>query len=177
MAEPKKPWDVTKSVTTVPKTNIGQSSNVRAIATRERQKSALELRRGGATYAEIALTLQISENYAHKIVKKALAAITQDIAQEVVKLELDRLDHMFEKPYKSAIAFGDKDDINSCLKIMERRAKYLGLDEAIKIEDVTVNPLSVPGAIPMDKWLNFSCHVHEEQRVAIEIEQDAEKCD
>jgi hypothetical protein len=48
-------------------------------------------------------------------------------------LELQRLDALYLKAWE-AVEEGDLPSIDRCLRIMERRAKLLGLDAAEKIE-------------------------------------------
>jgi hypothetical protein len=107
------------------------------LARRKTQAEALELRMTGMSFPKIAAELGITSQYAHKLVTKALQEVTQEPAEELLVLETERLDALMNAAYKRAILNGGSYDINSCLKIMERRAKLLGLDGAIKVEDVT----------------------------------------
>src|SRR5215211_1877550 len=59
-----------------------------------READALELRRNGASYPEIAERLGISVSGAAKAVKRALDRHIAEAAPDVRKLELDRLDHL-----------------------------------------------------------------------------------
>jgi DNA-binding Lrp family transcriptional regulator len=90
----------------------------------------LDLRKQGYNYREIAERLGISVSTAHKHVTKMLAALrekTVEIADDVLRMELDRLDTMLAGVWTAATA-GDTNAIDRVLKIMERRSKYLGLD-------------------------------------------------
>src|SRR5215204_6672503 len=63
-------------------------------ATLDREARAIELRRNGATYPQIAERLNISEAGARKIVKRVLDRMVTEAVPDVRKLELDRLDHL-----------------------------------------------------------------------------------
>lgn len=94
----------------------------------EKEKVALELRLTGISYDAIAEEMGYSRRYVHKLILAALARIPKEAATQVIQMELDRMDKMFGKAYARATALGTKDDIQSCLRIMTRRAKLLGLD-------------------------------------------------
>lgn len=102
-----------------------------------RQQEALQLRLRGQTYREIAeATGYASESGARKAVETALQAIRdecEETAEEVRSMELQRLDKMLDGVWSSAIG-GDPKGIEAALKIMDRRAKLLGLDRAQKRE-------------------------------------------
>lgn len=82
----------------------------------------------GKSFPEIAKEVGYkSRQAAHDAVKRALDLITREPAQELIKLDLERLDQMWGIHYLNAQA-GDVQALAACLKIMERRAKMLGLD-------------------------------------------------
>ncbi len=71
------------------------------------------------------------ERYAAKDLRRALEQAESDLdetARDVLRLELERLDEMQEAAQR-LISTGSPQAIKTVLKIMERRAKYLGLDE------------------------------------------------
>jgi len=100
----------------------------RIIKSRERQALALELRKSGATYQQIADQLGYrSPQSAHKSVTSALKKLVEEPSEELRKVELERLDGMFLEMYRQAKQ-GILGAVDRCLRIMERRAKLLGLD-------------------------------------------------
>lgn len=109
---------------------MGNSSRreSRKIERAELQRQALELRKAGANYEQIANQLQLSnKSVAWKLVKAGIKAIVEEPAQDVLKLELDRLDVMLLGCWSKAKA-GEEKAVDRVLRIMERRASYLGLD-------------------------------------------------
>lgn len=109
-------------------------SSERRIAARERQLEALNLKRAGADYRTIARQLGYGgPSGAHKAVQTALREIIREPAEDLITLELDRLDRMFLGHWPAA-SRGNKAATDACLKIMERRAKLLGLDAPVKKE-------------------------------------------
>jgi hypothetical protein len=125
---------------------------------------AARLRARGITYDQIAVTLGYCDRTAaRRAVERALVATVAEPAAEVRKLELDRLDEM----YRAALAVlerqhltvshgriirtdsGDPllDDapalqaIDRMIRIMERRAKLLGLDAPAKVEVITLDAI------------------------------------
>lgn len=114
----------------------GESSTSprRIKAIEEKQLSALEYRKMGYTYAQIAEALGYkSPQGAHEAVKSALLKIIKEPAQDVLALEVERLDALFSKPYQNALA-GDLQALGACLSVMARKARLLGLDAPVRQE-------------------------------------------
>lgn len=100
------------------------------------QKQALGLRKSGATYAEIAEQLKISEPTAWRRVQRALKAIAKlsaKEAEEVKILELARYD-FYLRSLDKKIRAGDEKSVRVALVVSERRSRLLGLDQPIKVE-------------------------------------------
>lgn len=104
----------------------------RALDTMDKKLEALELRKAGNSYAEIANALGYkTSSGAYRAVMTALKKTLQDPSEEVRQLEIERLDAMlmamWEKRDKPMYA-------DRILRIMERRAKLLGLDAPTKTD-------------------------------------------
>src|SRR5262245_18532903 len=95
-----------------------------------RRKGAIDLRLQGMTYREIAQELGVTPTRARQLVSEALAALQKDTAEsaeELRRLELDRLDQLQSGLWEEA-ADGNLKAVGAVLKIMERRARLVGLD-------------------------------------------------
>lgn len=104
----------------------------------ERRKQALQLRLAGASYDEIASRLGYSDRgSAWRSVMAALKATLQEPADELRKLELERLDRLLLGVWGQA-AKGNQGAVDRALRIMERRAKLLGLDAPTKVQQENV---------------------------------------
>jgi len=103
------------------------------VADKERQ--ALELRRAGATYDEIAQAIgYATAQGAYLAYNRALKrALLEAGADEVREMELDRLDRLQRAYWPKALG-GDGKAADRVLKIMEHRAKYLGLYQPTKVQ-------------------------------------------
>lgn len=104
----------------------------------ERVQLALEYRRAGNSYRWIGNRLGVSYEQARRDVEnelKRLAAERQDSAEELRQLELERCD-MLLAGLEPMATVGNPGAVNSFLRVMERRAKLLGLDAPVK-QDVT----------------------------------------
>jgi AraC-like DNA-binding protein len=103
--------------------HVAQSLNQR-IATRTRQAQAVELRREGSTYADIAAHLGYSDaSAARKAVRRAIKEIGQDEARTHLALQYDRLNEMLAQTWPAATDASHPkclQAINLTLKIMER---------------------------------------------------------
>lgn len=104
-----------------------QPATVAAATWRER---AVELRTQGWTYARIAKECGVSIQSAYQAVVRYLEetrAVSREHAEEIRRLELDRLDRMLSA-FGPRAEDGDAAAADRVLRIQERRAKLLGLD-------------------------------------------------
>jgi len=101
----------------------------------EKERNVLEMRRAGATYEEIAkATGYATAQGAYLAYGRALKRTLNNAgAQEAREMELDRLDRLQRTWWPKAIA-GDERATDRVLKIMEHRAKYLGLYAPAKVQ-------------------------------------------
>jgi DNA-binding transcriptional MerR regulator len=94
----------------------------------ERRRQALELRKAGFSFPEIARALGMCDAAgAYRLIQSALKETLREPADEVRKLELERLDRLTRAIWQRAVG-GDGESIDRVLRLMQRRAKYLGLD-------------------------------------------------
>lgn len=108
--------------------NQTNRTSLTAIQRREKDAKALELRKSGVTFEQIANHLgYASKGKAHDGVMRAIREITREPAQELLELELSRLDAMLGGLWVAARS-GDVFAIDRVLSIMDRRARYLGLN-------------------------------------------------
>ncbi len=125
-----------------------QKANSVKLTARDRRTKALEARKAGYTYQAIGDLLGITKAAAHKTIMVALTEINEKIAETadaVRTIELERLDKLYSVMYVQAVK-GNQGAIDRCLRIMDRRAKYLGLD-APKAVDVTSGGEIVKGYV------------------------------
>ena len=123
----------------MPRTNVGAAakSSVRRIRTTEKTLKALELRKRGLNYTQISKKLGCSRSTACRYVLSELENLADKCREEAVHvrdLELQRLDDLYLIAYRAIIDGNDLAGIDRCLRIMERRAKLLGLDAAAKVD-------------------------------------------
>lgn len=101
---------------------------------KERIRKAIELRKGGATYQQIANQLGYSDRgSAYNAVKGELNKLNRESATQLRDLEVGRLDAMLLGIWQQA-KNSDLPSIDRVLKIMDRRAKLLGLDAAQQVD-------------------------------------------
>lgn len=97
-------------------------------AARAKAAHAMKLRMEGKTFDAIAQEAGYnSKQAAYDAVKRSLREIIREPAEELIRLDLERLDVLWQIQYVTAQA-GDVQAMAACMKIMERRAKLLGLD-------------------------------------------------
>ena len=110
-----------------------QKAGKATIRKQERQVQALELRRKGNTYPQIAKALGIVQSTAFRLVHEALITTIQEPADAVRTLELQRLDFLTKK-LETRISLGEDRAVNTLLKVMDHRAKLLGLYAPLTIQ-------------------------------------------
>lgn len=99
----------------------------------ERRKVALEARISGLSYQAIADKLGYSDKtLVRRDVVNGIKEIVREPAEEVLRIELARLDEMLAGCWEAARS-GDVSAIDRAIRIQDRRAKYLGLDAPTKV--------------------------------------------
>lgn len=98
---------------------------------------ALVLRGQGKKYKEIGGQMGVTESRAHQMVKEAIDSISTEIREsafDVLTLELTALNELAARAWKKLGPDGfEPEVVNTLLRIMERRAKYLGLDAPVDV--------------------------------------------
>lgn len=117
--------------------------------TAQRAHKAFELRKQGWSYREIAKELGVAHQTIAKDLKKIFDAYLEqslEMRAYEVSLEQARLDDMWQSVYAD-FRTGNVKAADQLIKIMERRAKLLGLDtvQASKQISVTVTPEQIQG--------------------------------
>lgn len=105
----------------------------------DRELKVLDLRRAGLTWQRIAEEVGYADHTgAYAAYKRALKRTLQQPADELRQQEVDRVDRLQLALWPNAMR-GDVRAVLAINKLMERRARLLGLDMPIKIaQDVTV---------------------------------------
>jgi DNA-binding CsgD family transcriptional regulator len=117
----------------------GMSRLQKRLLARERERTALQLRKAGATLEAIAAQLKISVPSVSKAIRRVLSRLEargRETAEAVRRLELLRLDEMLKvlwaeitaKDAKPAVVQGAVDRV---LAIMKQRRFYERLDDAL----------------------------------------------
>lgn len=120
------------------------AASVEVVAKREK---ALELRKAGMSYPKIAGEMDCSVSTAHGYVQAALKETIQEPADEVRAIELERLDIMIRSLWPTVLGGSPSEKRNAIdrvILLMDRRAKYLGLDAPQRriVEVVTEDELT-----------------------------------
>lgn len=122
----------------------------RRICAVDRQRQALQLRAAGLSYRAIADQLGYAgPSGAFKAVISALDDTVREPAREVRVLELERLDRLLAGVWEKATA-GDIQAVAAALRVMERRARLLGLDAPDKSVALEVELEQFLSALPVD---------------------------
>jgi len=130
---------MTKPKAKVKKKSKESKTSPRRLRAAKKQVRALELRVEGLSFRQIALELKYKgPSGAFSAVESALERTIREPAEQVRLLELERLNRLQIMPWKQATVIGDPKAIANVLKIMERRAKLLGLDAPVvyDLEDI-----------------------------------------
>lgn len=117
-----------------------------------KQTSALQLRMTGATYAQIAQAFQVTNRAAREYVKNALDYLAIEPAEELLKLELSRLDSMQAMLWRDLLNAADADErirlVDAIMRIMDRRARYLNIGQGGPTTQVNIqNNVKASGGV------------------------------
>ncbi len=102
----------------------------RAVAAIENRDKAFQYRKLGYSYSRIAKVLGVTPAAVYFMVRDKLQELNASLlenAKEVFSMELERLDSILIPALRKAKK-GDMLALDRVLKIMDRRARYLGLD-------------------------------------------------
>lgn len=96
----------------------------------DKRRQALELRLEGATFEQIAEQIGYrNRSTAYRAVTSAIQNVGHEQAEQLRDLDLTRLDKLMTAVWPKALQ-GDMHAVDRVLKIVERRAKMLGYDQA-----------------------------------------------
>jgi hypothetical protein len=105
----------------------------------DRELAVIELRRTGETWERIAKIVGFAgASGALKAYRRAMTRTLKQPTDELREIELDRLDRLQRGIWERA-KDGDIRAIDSVLRIIDRRARLLGLDAPQKIQAEVVN--------------------------------------
>jgi hypothetical protein len=110
----------------------------------ERRVLALELRKAGGSYREIARQLGVDVHTAHGDVSAELAGLREtavEHAGQLRALELQRLDEMTAGLW-SQIQDGSPPAVSAAIRVSERRSRLLGLDEPVATKSEIIGSLT-----------------------------------
>ncbi len=111
----------------------GNGRNPDKATTAQRETRAVEMRKAGATYDDIAAALDCNRSTAYRTVMRALARNQAAEVEELRMIEGARLDRMQMGLWQRAVS-GSESACLAVLRIMERRARLFGLDAPAKVE-------------------------------------------
>jgi hypothetical protein len=121
-------------------------------AVRFRDAHAVRLRLEGRTYREVGEQLGVSRKMAARVVQRGLREVGRESAEDLIRLDNDRIDMIFAAAWPRAAA-GSAPHAMVCLKALERRARLLGLDAPARAE--------------------VTAHITAEENAALDAEIDA----
>lgn len=100
----------------------------REVNTIDDRVRALTLRKMGKSYDDIAEEMGLkNKQAAHYLVQAALKKVIKEPAQDVLQVELERLDLLYSSIIERAMS-GDVKAIHAALAVMDRRSRLLGLE-------------------------------------------------
>jgi hypothetical protein len=108
----------------------GGAPNPETIA---KEAEVVKLRRGGLTWDLIGERVGLSPSGAHRAYERALVRVVAEDVTAIRTLETERLD-LAQSAIWGKVLQGDNPSIANLLRIMERRAKLLGLDQPTRIQ-------------------------------------------
>jgi hypothetical protein len=121
----------------------GTKTSPKKIEATARAAEAVRLRVQGFTFTEIAKRAGFrSKQSAFDAVRRALEATLREPCDALRELDLIRLDAIWEVQFANAMN-GDVQAANCCLKVLQQRARLLGLDMSPKEAQEQAEPARV----------------------------------
>lgn len=117
--------------------------NADTISYAERRAKGLRMRAMRMTYQQIADQLyKGNKGQCHRDLQRAIDDLPREAAEQVRMQEVELLDVMARGLVTKA-SKGDDKAVQSMLRIMERRARYLGLDVPVQVESLGDGQINV----------------------------------
>lgn len=121
-------------------THAGDGDFERSIDTAERDAEAARMRARSRTYQEIGDTLGVSRQAAHQMVKRALAAVLEEPAEELRQVELAKLDVL----ERAVTAVLEREHLMvSHGRIVSRRTDQIEQRDGQDVTDIDGNPVYI----------------------------------
>lgn len=149
------PGRPTAALTKKPYRVKSQKKKDQMAAAEEKRLWAVELRKTGMTYEQIAAEMGLKSGSAvYQMVSRALKLMPAESIDQVRLLELRRLDALLRAVWNKAVN-DEEGAINRALRILERRARVLGLDiyadqrpMVTAVGPATINIQSITAVLP-----------------------------
>ncbi|MGV2855404.1 hypothetical protein ACNPON_17640 [Glutamicibacter sp. AGC13] len=123
---------------------MAQKTSPSDVKAHARRIKALQLRAARLTYQQIADRLYNGDRgNCWRDIQKAISAQEAEAVNEVRAQEVLLLDELARPQIKKALETGDDKAVMAVLRIMERRAKYLGLDAPTQVEQTGTGGFAV----------------------------------
>jgi hypothetical protein len=111
-----------------------RTASERRLSAHDRRLEVLRLRKAGKDFREIAAEVGYAgPSGAYQAFETAMRETLREPADQVRALELERLDAMLRAVWPSALE-GEVRSIDTVLRLMDRRARYLGLDAPARVD-------------------------------------------
>ena len=102
-------------------------------------RAIFDRRVAGVSERQLARDYGLTGKQVRKLIDQHLPTINRELAKRLLGLDLERLDALLKVFYEKAMA-GDPVSAGLCLKILERRSVYLGLEVApARLDPMTAN--------------------------------------
>jgi hypothetical protein len=98
-----------------------------------KEQEVVKLRRGGLPWDLIGERVGLSASGAHRAFERSLVRVVKEDVDAIRQVETERLD-LAQSAIWGKVLQGDNASIQSLIRIMERRAKLLGLDQPTRIQ-------------------------------------------
>lgn len=115
----------------------------RELARNDLKKKVVQLRIAGASYTQIAESLDISLSTAHKYTQQAASEVPAEDVAILRQRESERLDTLQRAQWGKAVQ-GDAEAARLALSIIDRRIKLFGLDAPQQVE-IGVGAVDIAG--------------------------------
>lgn len=127
----------------------------------ELASQAMKLRADGNSYQEIGDEMHISLAVARKLVQEGLRFSLSEAADEVRQLEAFKLERLYKVVYPLALQ-GDGAAVDRCIRIMERKAKLLGIDSPTEVDMAELRAhlfAKLKDSLPPELWMQVVQHM------------------
>jgi hypothetical protein len=116
----------------------------------DRDEQMFQERLTGTSIRTIARRFRVSEGEVRNAIGRVCAPVNEQLRKHTLEIELERMDDLL-RPFYLEARDGNVAAAAICVKISERRARFLGIDAPVQVDPVALTAAATPAQTSTDR--------------------------